>query len=287
MRPRIGSVLSTFIVLTASAIGGVAFLYPFFRPPVQQTVSFNAHGEDALYLFLLITLSGLGAVLADLTWGRMSSQRTAVLGVLAALGAALRLIPGPGGFSALFFLPILAGYVYGPGFGFLLGTFTLIASALVTGGIGPWLPYQMLAAAWVGALAGVWGYVVRGLQGVRYPPSRWEVVGLAVWGGVLGLFYGAVMNLWFWPYVFQPQHAHMYWQPGLSWKETLLRYGVFYLTTSLWWDMGRAAGNFLLILTVGRPVLRALYRFHARSVLDVWSAEDSLVAESQERPVEL
>lgn len=259
------SFLSGLILVTASGIGILAFLRPFFRPPVQQRVSVNAHGEDAMWLFLLITGLALAAVLLDLTWGHGSSQTTALLGVLAAIGAALRLVPGPGGFSALFLLPILAGYVYGARFGFLLGALTLAASALITGGVGPWLPYQMLTTGWVAALAGLWGGMLRRLGRRRYPPTRGEVLVLALWGGFLGLFYGAVMNLWFWPFVFQPQQAEMYWQPGLGWRTTLARYALFYVTTSLWWDVGRGVGNALLILTVGRPVLRALERMRRRT----------------------
>ena len=44
----------------------------------------------------------------------------------------------------MFFLLILAGRVFGPGFGFVLGCTSLFASALMTAGVGPWLPFQML-----------------------------------------------------------------------------------------------------------------------------------------------
>jgi energy-coupling factor transport system substrate-specific component len=43
-----------------------------------------------------------------------------------------------------------------------------------------------------------------------------------------------------------------------------VRYGLFYLTTSLWWDAGRAVGNLLLLLLLGAPVLRLLRRFQQR-----------------------
>ena len=266
-------VLSGLILLAASAIGVAAFLWPFFYPPAQSTTSFNAHGQDAPLVFLLLLVFGLGAVVLNLTLGQMRSQTVAVMGVLAALGASLRLVPGPGGFSALFLMPILAGYVYGPGFGFLLGAFTLAVSALIVGGFGPWLPYQMFATGWIGALAGLWGELGRALGWSRPVPSRKEVIFLAVWGGLLGLVYGAVMNLWFWPFVFQPRQADMYWQPGMALKEVITRYALFYVTTSLWWDAGRAAGNMVLILVVGRPLLRSLYRFRARTHLAILQVE--------------
>src|SRR5690606_33912598 len=98
----------------------------------------------------------------------------AMLGVLAALGAGLRpLGGGAGGLETVFFLLVLAGRVYGPGFGFVLGATTLFASALITGGIGPWLPFQMLASSWIGMGAGLLPKRVRG---------RSEIAMLVVYG---------------------------------------------------------------------------------------------------------
>ena len=58
-------------------------------------------------------------------------------------------------FLARNFAPlILGGYVFGARFGFLFGAFALLVSALITGGVGPWLPYQMFAAGWMGLSAG-------------------------------------------------------------------------------------------------------------------------------------
>ena len=100
-----------------------------------------------------------------------------------------------------------------------------------------------------------------------------EVVFLAFWGAVLGLLYGAIMNLWFWPYVFQAQQAGLYWQPGLGLWDTLARYAAFYLATSLWWDMGRAVGNAVLIIAVGKPTIRALRRFRRKIR---WTLDDEI-----------
>ena len=46
--------------------------------------------------------------------------------------------------------------------------------------------------------------------------------------------------------------------------ETVRSYLVFYAVTSLLWDSMRMAGNFVLILSFGMPVLRVLRRFHDR-----------------------
>jgi energy-coupling factor transport system substrate-specific component len=50
---------------------------------------------------------------------------------------------------------------------------------------------------------------------------------------------------------------------------TLRNYATFYLVTSLWWDAGRAAGNALLILLFGGPILRVLRRFRSRFRFEV------------------
>jgi energy-coupling factor transport system substrate-specific component len=247
---------STIILTLASLLGLVAFLSPFFGDPEQRANMGMAHGADALLMLSLLSILALASVVASIQSGQMSSKTLAVLGALAAVGAVLRFLPGPAGFSAIFFLPILAGYAFGAQFGFLSGLTTLLASAFLTGGIGPWLPYQMFAAGWIGAAAGM----------LPHPKtnSRRELVLLAAAGLLLGLLYGVVMNLWFWPFVFQPAQAEMYWQPGAGIAEAVKRYALFYLTTSFVWDLWRGIGNAALILLFGAPVLRLLRRYERR-----------------------
>ena len=92
------------------------------------------------------------AAAADRRWCSRRSAKAASTrgcsrswGVLSAVNAVLRaLSPGLAGVELTFFLLILAGRVYGPGFGFVLGCTSLFASALLTAGVGPWLPFQML-----------------------------------------------------------------------------------------------------------------------------------------------
>jgi energy-coupling factor transport system substrate-specific component len=256
--------LNLSILVAATLVGVVAFLSPFFSSTAQASVqSAMAHAQDAPLVLGVLVVICLGAVLANLTAGGMNAKSIAVLGVLTAISAALRALPGPQGFNAIFFIPILAGYAYGGTFGFLLGALALLASALLGGGVGPWLPYQMFATGWMGLLSVT--IPQRWLQ--RHP--RLEVTALAAWAFLLGLVFGAIMNLWFWPFVFQPGDSAMYWRPGMTLRETLSRYAVFYAVTSLGWDLWRAAGNALLILLFGVPILRLLRRFQRRFRFDV------------------
>ena len=256
----IGKGLSALILALTTAIGAWAFLNPFFFPRPPGEVMTAAHAEDAPFIFLLLVALCLVVVIANLETRQMNSKIVAALGILTAINAILRLVPGPGGFSAIFFLPILCGYVYGADFGFLLGALSLLVSAIVTSGIGPWLPYQMFAAGWMGMASG-WLPDLRRL-------GRGESWALALWGALAGLLFGAIMNLWFWPYIMDSRAnagaSGMYWQPGAVAWEVVGRYALFYLTTSLAWDLGRAGGNFLLLLLFGGPILRLLRRFARR-----------------------
>ncbi|MGQ9492345.1 MAG: ECF transporter S component [Anaerolineae bacterium] len=246
--------VSSAILALATLIGLVAFAYPFFTPSTAGEQLAMAHAHDAPIVTLTLTILCIAILVANLTSCQMSSRTIAMLGVLSAVNAILRAIPGPGGFSAIFFLLALCGYVYGSTFGFLVGVLSLLVSALIGGGVGPWLPYQMFTTGWMGLTSG-W------LPDLR----RWrvaELLMLAAWTAVWGFIFGAIMNLWFWPYISAAQAAPgQTWEAGLHLREALRRYAVFYIATSLWWDVWRAAGNALLTLSLGVPLLKVLRRF--------------------------
>ena len=158
--------------------------------------------------------------------------------------------------NLFFFLVVLAGAAFGPRFGLLLGLCSMATSALLTGGVGPWLPFQMLALAWMGAGAGTVGRFTSGL------PARVEVAALALYGWGWGFLYGAIMNLWFWPYAIGD--GPLSWRPGLSLGETLASYWRFYVLTSFAWDAAGAIANVVLIALTGRALLASMRRFSSR-----------------------
>ncbi len=258
------------LVALASVVGLGAFLYPFFWPQVAQvsrTEAVQAHAGDAPLLFTVLVVLALTILLAELESEAFDTKRVAVLGVLVAFNAALRLVETAtavlnlGGFSPVFALIVLGGYAYGSRFGFLLGALTMLVGGILTGGVGPWLPFQMVTAGWVGLTAGWLPHLLRFRPARGRLVGRGEVLALAAFGGVWGFLYGFLMNLYFWPFV---SGAGMYWQPGLSWRETLARYLLFYAVTSVAWDAARAAGNVALIGLLGPAVLKALRRFKLR-----------------------
>ena len=144
---------SSLLLVLASAVGIGAFTWPLFTRPVGSENL--AHASDAPWIFVIVLPLLIGIVLAELADGGLDSKGVAVLGVLIACGAALRTpTTGATGFTGVLFLLLPGGRVFGRGFGFVQGALTMFASALLTGGVGPWLPFQMLCAAWVGFFAG-------------------------------------------------------------------------------------------------------------------------------------
>src|SRR6478736_4997900 len=114
------------------------------------------------------------------------------------------------------FVLVLAGRVFGPGFGFALGSTSLFASALLTGGVGPWMPYQMFGCAWVGMFAGL-------LPAAR---GKAEIALLAAYGATAGYFFGFMLNLSFWPFAVDPTSSIAF-KSGLSLAEQWHRYLLF------------------------------------------------------------
>jgi energy-coupling factor transport system substrate-specific component len=257
--PRDASVLrvgrKTAALLVLATLGGVVmFCWPLF---VQVAPGSSGHTTDAPFLFILVLPVLVGIVLASFTEGGMDSKALAMLGVLSAVNAALRpLGAGLAGVETVFFLLVLAGRVFGPGFGFVLGCTSLFASALLTAGVGPWLPFQMLAAAWIGLGAGLLPRRFRG---------RAEILMLVVYGVLSAYLFGLLMNLWYWPYAVG-SGTDVSFVPGGGVWENLHRFLVYTLTTStLGWDTGRAITNALAILAFGSAVLATLRRASRRA----------------------
>jgi energy-coupling factor transport system substrate-specific component len=259
-RPWLAGALSTLTLAAVSLVGVAAFLYPFLLADAPSSASeAGARTEDAPVIFALVLSLALLLIVLELTREGLNAKSASVLAVLVMAAAALRVPTLPAGANAFFFLVIAGGYVFGSRFGFLQGSLGLFASAFVVGGVGPWLPFQMFAAGWLGMSAGwLGGAAERALRG----HGRLEVVLLAGFAGAWGFLFGAIMNLWFWPFVTQGESIS--WHPGLGPGETLRHYWSFYLLTSAGWDAWRALANVVLVVAIGRPALDMLMRFRDR-----------------------
>lgn len=249
----IGRARASAVYVLVLVVGVAAFLYPFWLP--SSSLPDTAHAGDAPMVAALVGALAVAAVALEIRRGTMTGTSVAVLGMLSALAGLMKLLDLPGGGSGLFFLVVLAGAAFGPRFGMLLGLTSFAVSAVLSGGIGPWLPFQMLALAWMGGGAGLLGRVTR-----RLPP--WTEVGLlALYGWVWGFVFGAILNLWFWPF---QRGGDLDWVPGMSLGESLQRYWSFYVATSLAWDAAGALANAVIIVAVGKPLMATLRRYADR-----------------------
>lgn len=250
-------------------LGLFSLTYPFIPSALPGSISTGVARMVETPLMLTATLGLALVVLIYEFQSGVNTKIIALLGVLVAINASLRFIeigiPGPGGFSPIFVLIIITGYLYGARFGFLLGSLTMLVSALITGGVGPWLPSQMLAAGWVGMSAGILKPVIEHLIG-RFNKPKWqasmEILALAAFGFGWGILYGLILTLWSWPFFSSPTAQSSLGDSGIS--GIISSFTSFYILTSLFWDLSRSIGNVILILAFGIPALNALRRFANR-----------------------
>lgn len=228
-----------------------------------------AFPEDAAaalpYAALAIAPLAAVAIVVSLDGSVRSAHTVALLGVLAAVGSAVRVAStGVGGVEAVFILLILAGRAFGARFGMLLGAATIALSSALWGGIGPWTPFQIFACAWVGAGAGLLPRRVRGKA------ELWMLCG---YGILASYVFGLLTNLWFWPFAVGAGTGISY-VPGAPLGTNLSSFLLYSLVTSTaGWDTLRGITTVVGIAVVGRAILAALRRVKPVSGLGGKAAE--------------
>ena len=239
-----------------SLVGLVLFFWPFFGRGLPA--------DTPAWTVALAAAAGL--LLVEVGTRQLDSRQVALLAALAAIDTGLRLVvaQGIGGFSPLFFLVLCAGYVFGVSYGFLVGAFSMLVSSLAIGGVGPWVPYQVFAAGWVGVAAGLVG---RWRRDASAPDWR-DLVALALVGALMGWVYGALMDIQDWIGYYRGNPS-LGWLPGMSAGTSWLHFGRFYLVTSLAYDTFRSAGNVMMVLLLAAPILAALARIRSRLTFEI------------------
>jgi energy-coupling factor transport system substrate-specific component len=240
-----------------SLAGLVLFCWPFFGSGLPA--------NTPAWTLMLACVAGL--MLVEAGTRQLDARAIALLAAIAAIDSALRLavITGIGGFNPIYFLVLCAGYVFGTSFGFMAGALSILVSALLSGGIGPWVPYQVFGLGWVGVAAGLAGHW-------RSPAPVWrDVAVLAVVGGLMGWVFGALLDVTDWVPVYRGNPT-LGWQPGISPATALLHFGRYYLLTSLAYDTFRAVGNVVMVAALGLPVLAALARLRGRLTFEIVQA---------------
>jgi energy-coupling factor transport system substrate-specific component len=243
------SPIGTAVLTLASLISAAGFLWPFF---------YNGQSLPRTQLFFWAALSvAFFLVIIQISNSALDAKSVALLGVLSALIAALRpLGAGAVGIEPMWFILILSARVFGPSFGFILGLTSMFVSALLTGGVGPWLGYQVFAAAWIGMAAGM-------LPGKKLRGRR-ELLLLIVFGIIASELFGILMDLQFWPWALGADTQLSYLANGAI-SENLSRFITFHFATAMAWDIPRGVFTTILLVFSGKAVLSALRRTKTRA----------------------
>jgi energy-coupling factor transport system ATP-binding protein len=246
-RPRMPRAVELTLLAATNLVALAAFCWPLLAAALPQDAT-----AALPFAALAIAPVAAVAVVVSLDGSVRSAHTVALLGVLAAVGSAVRVAStGVGGVEAVFILLILAGRAFGPRFGLLLGAATIALSSTLWGGIGPWTPFQIFACAWVGGGAGLLPRRVRG---------KAELWMLAGYGIVASYVFGLLLNLWFWPFAVGAGTGISY-VPGAPLGTNLSSFLLYSLLTSTaGWDTLRAVTTVIGIAVVGRAVLASLRR---------------------------
>ena len=238
----------SFFILPISLLGILAFAWPLFIPKNDLLI---LKPENIKWLATILLPLAVLIFLVEINFGKLESKSVALLGVFTALLTALRLIgAGAIGIEPIWFLLILIGRIFGPTFGFTLGITSIFVSGLVTGGVGPWLAFQMMAAGWIAMLP---GFIPRKFAGGV------EKLILCVYAAFATQLFGILMDLQLWPWLVGID-SQLSYLPSAAVVENLHRFLIFHFATSLAWDLPRAIFTIALILTTANPILTTLKR---------------------------
>lgn len=247
---------SIVMLSIASLVSAAGFLWPFF----MGTSSANPHQYNQWFFWIAVPIA-LAVLIVEISNERLDAKSVALLGVLAALTAALRPMgAGVAGIEPMWFILILSARVFGPAFGFILGILALFVSAFLTGGFGPWLAYQMFAAGWIGLGAGALPQRI----GKHFIRGRSEVLLLVLYSIFAALLFGTLMDLQFWPWALGT-HTQLSYIPGGGVTTNFHRFFIFHLASSMAWDVPRAVFTCALTIITAPTVLTALRRTKRRA----------------------
>lgn len=246
------SLLSRIVISVIAVLSLGFFSWPLFISAENAPQSGVAQASFMLLMPLLVAL-----ILVEFSAGSIDARQLAILGVLIALNSVIRLLgAGTAGIETIFFLILIGAYVFGSSFGYVLGAASLGVSALLSGGVGPWLPFQMMAAGLLGLVAGA----------LPKPTSRRAKIWVLMAFAVIGSFaYGSLMTMWNWPFLAGVGTSIGY-QPGASILENLARFVAYEVVTGgLLWDLGRAITTSVLIWLTAPALLATLERAARRA----------------------
>lgn len=247
---------SVIALSVASLVSATGFLWPIFLG-----ANSTSRYQNNQWFFWVAVPIALAVLIVEISNERLDAKSVALLGVLAALTAALRPMgAGVAGIEPMWFILILSARVFGAAFGFILGILALFVSAFLTGGFGPWLAYQMFAAGWIGLGAGALPQRL-GKRLIRGPS---EVILLLFYSVFAALLFGTLMDLYSWPWILGT-NTQLSYLPGGGVGENLHRFIIFHLASAMAWDVPRAIFTSALIIITAPTILTALRRTKRRA----------------------
>ena len=246
-------VRSSRTLLLVTLPGAVLVVWPLFVPAasVSQWQTFASPALTALVIPVMFALA-----INETVQHQFNTKQLAVIAVLIAVAAAVRpLGAGVAGIEPVWIVLIITGRALGATSGFIAGSGAIATSAVLTGAIGPWMPYQMVLAAWIASVAGFLPRLT----------TRIETVFLACYAFVATFLFGWLMNLWFWTTA-TGLSEEIVFNPSASPFERIQAWAHFSLVTSLGFDLPRACFCALGVALASKPMLAAIRRANRRSL---------------------
>lgn len=271
-----------FRSVLALSLTSLVSLYGFLWPFLIDAQSSSRQLSNQIFFFAAVPLA-LALLIAEISNQRLDAKSVALLGVLAALTAALRPMgAGAAGIEPMWFILILGARVFGPSFGFILGILSMFVSAILTGGFGPWLAYQMFAAGWIGLAAGALPNRFR----KRLIRGRSEVLLLVLFGTFAAFAFGFLMDLQFWPWALGA-HTQISYSPTASVGTNFHHFIIYHFASSMAWDVPRAILTSMLMILTAPAVLFALRRTQRKAAfvtpIEFQSAKEFAISRAKEQ----
>lgn len=207
--------------------------------------------EKAYYLpvSLLIMIYAMIPFFAGFERRKPKAREIVILAVLIAVGtvgrAAFFMVPN---FKPVLAIVIIAGVSLGKESGFLVGAMTAFVSNFLFGQ-GPWTPWQMIAMAVVGYLAGLLFHKYSGKV------NRWILVAF----GFLAAFvvYGLIVDLW----------TILYMNP-----EPNLQTAVMVYSAGAYFNLIHGVATVVFLLLLAKPMMEKLERVKLKYGMGVFEA---------------
>jgi energy-coupling factor transport system substrate-specific component len=170
----------------------------------------------------------------------------AVLIAVAVVGrAAFFMLPN---FKPIVAIVIISGVALGKESGFLVGAMAAFVSNFLFGQ-GPWTPWQMIAMAVIGYLAGVLFHKYSG---------KLKVLPLVIFGALATIIlYGGIVDLW----------TILFMGDSVTWKMAAMVYG-----SAFYFNIIHASATVIFLLLLAKPMIEKLERVKVKYGMTVYGA---------------